>query len=173
MRFFTEVETAVGPLAFVWDDDALGVDAAGRVCRGAVTWSKFRGTAPANVQRVSAREATGDLADVIAAVRRWNRGEADALDPVPVLQAGSEFRQRVWQALRQVPGGDVVSYAELAERAGSPQAVRAVGTTMAVNSVAPFVPCHRVVRNDGSLGNYAYGVAMKETLLVREGVAFQ
>lgn len=169
MRSVARVATSVGPLHVVWDDDALGVDAAGRVCRGAVTRSWFGDTHLVHGPKLVKRP-TGDLKAVIDAVKRWNAGEADALNPVPVLQVGSEFRQRVWQALRSVPGGDVITYQELAARAGSPSAVRAVGTAMAVNAVAPFVPCHRVVKTGGEIGNYAYGSEMKVELLVREGV---
>ena len=169
MRALARVSTSVGPLHVLWDDDALGTDAAGRVCRGAVTRSWFgdRGTSHGATLVKSPR---GNLKDVIDAVMRWNAGDADALNPVPVLQVGSEFRQRVWQALRTVPGGDVITYQELAARAGAPNAVRAVGTAMAVNAVAPFVPCHRVVKTGGEIGNYAYGSDMKVELLLREGL---
>lgn len=175
MRSRTEVATPIGLLCFVFDDEALGVDAAGNTCRGAVTWSRFgkRGPVPGDAVHVPAVDATGDLANIVRAVQRWGAGDANALDPVSVLQPGSSFRQQVWQALRRVPGGDVVSYAELAAMAGHPQAVRAVGTTMALNSVAPFVPCHRVVRSDGSVGHYAYGSSKKERLLELEGVLFE
>lgn len=169
MRTHARVQTIVGPLHVVWDDEALGTDAAGRVCRGAVTRSWF-GEGVVSHGATSVAKPTGDLKDVIDAVRRWNAGDADALSPVPVLQVGSEFRQRVWQALRTVPGGDVITYQELAARAGAPNAVRAVGTAMAVNSVAPFVPCHRVVKTGGEIGNYAYGSDMKVELLLREGL---
>lgn len=173
MRYRTEIPTFVGPLSIVWDDEALGVDAAGRVCVGAVTRSAFARSTTLRGHRataIAAKSAKGDLERVIAAVRRWSDGDADALTPVPVLQVGSEFRQRVWQALRGVPGGDVITYQELAKRAGNPSAVRAVGTAMAVNAVAPFVPCHRVVRTGGEVGNYAYGSEMKVAMLMREGL---
>lgn len=169
MRSVARVATTVGPLHVVWDDDALGVDAAGRVCRGAVTRSWFGDTRRVHGPKL-VKQPTGDLKAVVDAVKRWNAGEPDALNPVPVLQVGGEFRQRVWQALRGVPGGDVITYQELAMRAGSPGAVRAVGTAMAVNAVAPFVPCHRVVKTGGEIGNYAYGSEMKVELLLREGV---
>lgn len=171
MRFVTEVDTFIGPLRFIWDDDALGTDAAGNVCKGAVTRSQFGKKLNAGgATPLVAAKATGDLREVVAAVRRWSDGDADALNPVPVLQAGSEFRQKIWQALRSVPGGDVITYQQLANRAGKPAAVRAVGTTMAINAVAPFVPCHRVVKTGGEIGNYAYGSEMKVDILIREGV---
>lgn len=173
MRTITEVPTFVGPLSFVWDDDAIGVDAAGNLCAGAVTRSQFARHSKlraVGATVIPAEKARGDLKDIVAAVRRWSQGDADALNPVPVLQVGSEFRQRVWQELRGVPGGEVITYQELAKRAGNPAAVRAVGTSMAINAVAPFVPCHRVVRVGGEIGNYAYGSDMKVDILLREGV---
>lgn len=173
MRYLTEVATFVGPLSFVFDDDALGVDAAGNVCRGAVTKACFgpkRKLKAGDATYVAPLTATGDLGQIVAAIGRWSAGDANALDPVPVLQAGSEFRQKVWQVLRQVPGGDVITYQQLAVKAGKPAAVRAVGTTMALNAVAPFVPCHRVVRTGGEIGNYAYGSEMKVAILEREGL---
>lgn len=169
MRHLVEVRTFVGPLRFIWDDEAIGTDASGRRCRGAVTKAVIGRRLPAG-GATRTNSPTGDLAEVLRAVQRWNDGDADALNPIPVLQAGSEFRQRVWQALRAVPGGDVISYADLAQRAGFPGATRAVGTAMAQNAVAPFVPCHRVVRTGGELGNYAYGVDMKASMLEREGL---
>lgn len=173
MRVITEVRTFAGPLSFVWDDDALGTDAAGNLCTGAVTRSRFGRHSALSARGaafVPADKATGDLKNIVAAIRRWSDGDPDALNPVPVLQAGSEFRQHVWQALRGVPGGDVITYQQLAQRAGKPQAVRAVGTTMAINAVAPFVPCHRVVKSGGEIGNYAYGAELKVELLLREGL---
>lgn len=173
-RTVTEVGTPIGALRLVWDDEALGVDAAGRVCRGAVVRSEFgRSLRPEGTTFIKADAATGDLASVVAAVRAWADGSMlDALDAVPVLQAGAEFRQRCWQQLRTVKAGSLVSYVELAGLAGNPRAGRAAGSAMATNTVAPFVPCHRVVRADGVIGNYsaAKGSASKAALLEHEGV---
>jgi len=77
----------------------------------------------------------------------------------------------VWQALRQVPAGRTVSYAELAERIGAPRAVRAVAQACGANPLAVAIPCHRVVRNDGELSGYRWGVERKRALLDREAVA--
>lgn len=104
------------------------------------------------------------------AVRRYVAGDLGALDDVPV-DAGpaSPFRQRVWDALRQIPAGTTWSYAELAERIGTAGAVRAVGSANGANPVWLAVPCHRVVRSDGSLGGYGGGVDRKAWLLAHEG----
>jgi methylated-DNA-[protein]-cysteine S-methyltransferase len=107
---------------------------------------------------------------VVAALAAYADGDIGALDDVVVRQPGGAFMQRAWSELRGVKAGETDSYAGLAERAGSPKAVRAAGQACATNKVAPFVPCHRILRSDGSLGGYAYGLPVKEALLVHEGV---
>jgi AraC family transcriptional regulator of adaptative response/methylated-DNA-[protein]-cysteine methyltransferase len=87
---------------------------------------------------------------------------------LPLDLRGTAFQRRVWQALRRVPVGQTVSYAELARRIGAPRAARAVAQACASNPVAVAVPCHRVVRTDGSLSGYRWGVARKRALLERE-----
>jgi len=77
----------------------------------------------------------------------------------------------VWQALKEIPVGRTASYAEIARRIGSPKSVRAVAGTCAANNLAVAIPCHRVVRNDGSLSGYAWGVDRKRALLEREARA--
>ena len=81
---------------------------------------------------------------------------------------GSAFQQTVWRALLTVPRGDTVSYARLAAMAGHPLAARAVGSAVAANPIAVVVPCHRVVRGDGSAGGYRWGTARKQALLASE-----
>ena len=111
----------------------------------------------------------GPLPDaVVRAVEAHAAGDVAALDDVAVEQAGGPFLQEVWRVMRTIPGGTTATYTELAEMAGRPAAVRAAGSACARNLVAPFVPCHRVVRSDGSLGGYAYGLQVKQTLLARE-----
>jgi len=83
---------------------------------------------------------------------------------------GTVFQQRVWKALREIPAGETVSYAELARRIGSPGAVRAVASACAANNLAVAIPCHRVVRNDGALSGYAWGVERKAALLRKEAM---
>ena len=98
--------------------------------------------------------------------------EAPALGlNLPLDIRGTAFQQRVWQALRDIPVGATVSYSELAARIGAPKAVRAVAQACAANTLAVAIPCHRVVRNDGALSGYRWGVARKRTLLEREAGA--
>lgn len=85
--------------------------------------------------------------------------------PIPVQVPGTDFQLRVWQALSTVPCGGTFSYGALARAAGRPGAARAVGTAMAKNPVALLVPCHRVVRAGGAVGQYAYGTARKVRIL--------
>ena len=87
---------------------------------------------------------------------------------LPLDVRGTAFQQRVWQALQEIPAGATVSYAEIARRIGAPKAVRAVAGACAANKLAVAIPCHRVVRNDGSLSGYAWGVERKRALIDRE-----
>lgn len=87
---------------------------------------------------------------------------------LPLDVRGTAFQQRVWQALREIPVGNTVSYAEVARRIGTPKAVRAVAGACAKNNLAVAIPCHRVVKNDGALSGYAWGVDRKRELLKRE-----
>ncbi|MGI4879735.1 MAG: bifunctional DNA-binding transcriptional regulator/O6-methylguanine-DNA methyltransferase Ada [Janthinobacterium lividum] len=90
---------------------------------------------------------------------------------LPLDVRGTAFQQRVWQALREIPAGRTASYAEIAARIGSPKSVRAVAGACAANNIAVAIPCHRVVRNDGALSGYAWGVDRKRALIAREAVA--
>ena len=87
---------------------------------------------------------------------------------LPLDVRGTAFQQRVWQALREIPVGETVSYAEIARRIGSPQAARAVAAACRANNLCIAIPCHRVVRNDGEHPEYAWGVERKRALLDRE-----
>lgn len=93
------------------------------------------------------------------------------LADLPVDVPGTALQQRVWQALRALPPGAPVSYAELARRLGVPRAVRAVAGAIAANPLAVMVPCHRVVRGDGSLAGFRWGIERKRELLRREALA--
>jgi AraC family transcriptional regulator of adaptative response/methylated-DNA-[protein]-cysteine methyltransferase len=88
---------------------------------------------------------------------------------LPLDVRGTAFQRRVWQALQEIPVGQTASYAEIAQRIGSPKAIRAVAGACAANNLAVVIPCHRVVRNDGALSGYAWGVERKKALLDREG----
>jgi AraC family transcriptional regulator of adaptative response/methylated-DNA-[protein]-cysteine methyltransferase len=88
----------------------------------------------------------------------------------PLDLRGSPFQKRVWAALRGIPLGKTASYAEIARAIGAPAATRAVAGACAANPIAVFIPCHRVLRSDGALSGYRWGVERKRELLAREGV---
>ena len=90
---------------------------------------------------------------------------------IPLDVKGTAFQEAVWQELRRIPPGETRSYAEIAAAVGKPKAVRAAGSANGANNVAVLIPCHRVVRSDGSLGGYAYGMEIKQKLLEREGLS--
>lgn len=115
-------------------------------------------------------EAT-DLGSISSALGAYLDGETGALREVAVEQRSGAFLERAWDVLRDVAPGAPVSYAELASRAGRPAAVRAAGSACARNAAAPFVPCHRVVRTDGALGGYRWGLPVKTWLLEHERTA--
>ena len=104
------------------------------------------------------------FAKVVQFVEAPSRG----LD-VPLDLRGTPFQQRVWQVLCQVPPGTTTSYLEIARRIGAPTSSRAVGAAIAANPIAVAVPCHRVLRSDGGLSGYRWGVDRKRALLEREG----
>jgi AraC family transcriptional regulator of adaptative response/methylated-DNA-[protein]-cysteine methyltransferase len=104
---------------------------------------------------------------LVARVVGFIEAPGQGLD-LPLDIRGTAFQQRVWRALQDIPVGRTVSYTELARRIGSPKAVRAVAGACAANNMAVAIPCHRVVRNDGSLSGYAWGVERKRALIAKE-----
>src|SRR6516162_1909951 len=88
---------------------------------------------------------------------------------LPLDIRGTAFQQRVWRALQQIPAGTTVSYAEIAKKIGSPKSQRAVAKACTANNIAVAIPCHRVVRTDGPLSGYAWGIDRKRDLIDREG----
>lgn len=108
--------------------------------------------------------------DYLHQVATYYAGDAAALAAIPREQSGSAFQRRVWAAISDIPYGAVRPYKVLAAMAGKPAAIRAAGTACGQNRLILLVPCHRVVKSDGGLGNYLYGPAIKAALLAREGV---
>jgi methylated-DNA-[protein]-cysteine S-methyltransferase len=112
-----------------------------------------------------------DLQPAIDATRAYFEGDLAAIDTVEVEQRGAgEFLDHAWDVLRAVPAGEIVTYREFAERAGRPAAIRAAASACGRNAAALFVPCHRIVRTDGSLGGYRYGLDIKRWLRAHEGI---
>jgi AraC family transcriptional regulator, regulatory protein of adaptative response / methylated-DNA-[protein]-cysteine methyltransferase len=109
------------------------------------------------------RETAQTVGAVVAFIERPGSGLA-----VPLHVQGTAFQQRVWAALRDVPSGVTVSYAEIARRVGLPKGARAVARACASNRIAVAIPCHRVIRGDGGPGGYRWGIERKRSLLSRE-----
>ncbi|PRZ16082.1 methylated-DNA--[protein]-cysteine S-methyltransferase [Nesterenkonia sandarakina] len=126
------------------------------------------GAPPAPVRAPGPAGRASVLDQAAEAVAAYYAGDTAAVDGVPVKQRSGPFREQAWEVLRQVAPGAPLTYAGYAERAGRPRAVRAAAGACAMNAAALFVPCHRVIRTDGGLGGFRYGVQIKESLLRRE-----
>jgi methylated-DNA-[protein]-cysteine S-methyltransferase len=155
--FATTLPTPVGDLALLVENDAL-------VAAGFTSVSDQY----ARLLTDEPLQVVADLGDFSSTLEKYFAGDVTAYDDLPVRQPGGAFRQAAWREMRAVPAGAVISYAELAARAGNPSAVRAAGSACAQNRVAPVVPCHRIVRTGGTLGGYYYGLPVKEWLLTHE-----
>lgn len=108
------------------------------------------------------------LRSYIAEMREFLAGQRRTFE-CPLDLRGTEFQLRCWNELLKIPYGEVITYAQLAQRVGSPNGFRAVGHANGQNPVAIIVPCHRVISSDGTLGGYGGGLPMKQWLLDREG----
>lgn len=115
------------------------------------------------VEKVKRIPKISDLLD------EYFAGDLEAINAIFVRQPGPTFSQAAWKAMRKIKAGKTISYADLADRAGSTAAVRAAGSACAKNAIVVVVPCHRIVKTGGALGNYAYGLDAKEWLLRHEG----
>ncbi|MEU5787803.1 methylated-DNA--[protein]-cysteine S-methyltransferase [Micromonospora purpureochromogenes] len=158
----TVIDTPAGPLSILAGPD------------GAVRAAGFT-PAPENLLPLvhpslrGALRHRADLGPVTVAVRSYLDGDLTAIDGVPVRQhSGGAFMTHAWEVLREVKPGDPVTYTGFAGLAGRPAAVRAAAAACARNAAALFVPCHRVLRTDGTLGGYRWGLDVKEWLLSHE-----
>lgn len=153
--------TAVGPLTLIADPDGA-LRAAGFTADPddllALVHPDLRGPV----------RHRADLGEVTGAVRSYLAGDVTAIDRLTVRQHGGPFQHTAWSTLRGVQPGEPVSYTAFAARAGRPPAVRAAGGACARNAVALVVPCHRVLRGDGTLGGYRWGLPIKKWLLDHE-----
>ena len=147
-------KTPIGTLNLLADDQIL-------IGANLSTVSAFK--AGPNVKTVKSIPVISDL------ISDYFDGDLTALNGIQVRQPGAAFSQAAWKAMRKIAAGKAYSDAYLAAKAGSPAAVRAAGSACANNAIMLVVPCHRVVKTGGALGNYAYGVDKKEWLLTHEG----
>ncbi|MGF1523960.1 MAG: methylated-DNA--[protein]-cysteine S-methyltransferase [Leptolyngbyaceae cyanobacterium] len=117
-------------------------------------------------QRWEQAEVIHDPSTTEAVSDRLNQSlAAPANKPLPLLVKGTNFQIQVWRALLSLPFGSLATYQDIANHIGNPRAVRAVGTAIGVNPVAYFIPCHRVIRSNGELGGYRWGLTRKSTIL--------
>jgi methylated-DNA-[protein]-cysteine S-methyltransferase len=125
-----------------------------------------------SLQPATQPQPRADLGAVTKAALAYLDGEVDAIDAIAVQQRSSgAFLPVAWDALRRVPAGQTVTYAGFAELAGRASAIRAAAAACARNAAALFVPCHRVLRSDGTLGGFRYGLPVKRWLLEHESAA--
>jgi methylated-DNA-[protein]-cysteine S-methyltransferase len=152
--FYTTFESPVGPLLLAGDADALRL----------VSFESSKHAAP---PQADWKQDNAPFAEVIRQLQAYFRGELREFD-VPLALKGTEFQRRVWNALREIPYGETISYLQLAERIGNPRAVRAVGLANGSNPIPIIVPCHRVIGSDGSLTGFGGGISTKKKLLELE-----
>ena len=161
----TTLTTPDGPFTLLAEDGV--VLASGWTSDATAVLARLRpDERPSDVPVVDA--ADPEVAGPAAAVIAYYAGDLAAVDAVDVRQQGSDWRQRGWQRLRDIKPGAPLSYSGFANELGNPAAVRAAAGICASNAPALFVPCHRVLRSDGSLGGFAWGVEVKRSLLARE-----
>ena len=130
----------------------------------------FEGRELTRVEQASSKEEGGQVPDeILKPVIDCIEGRSDGAG-IPVKLEGSEFQIKVWEALRQVPPGQVISYSDLAKRAGNMRATRAAASACGQNPCAIVIPCHRIVRRDRGLGGFFWGLDIKRALLTREGI---
>lgn len=157
------IETPDGAFTIVADD------------RGRVLASGWTDDAAAAIARIHPRLRPDTVreteTDAAASARAYYDGDVAAIDDVAVAQQGTPMQTAGWAALRGIEPGHPLSYAEFAVALGQPSAVRAAASICARNAPALFVPCHRVLRSDGSLGGFAWGLDVKRSLLARESAA--
>ncbi|WP_296196298.1 methylated-DNA--[protein]-cysteine S-methyltransferase [uncultured Microbacterium sp.] len=125
-------------------------------------------SAGAPIAAASPAEASGPARAALDAVRAFYDGDLEAPLRVPVRQYGTPLQRAGWEALRRIPAGAPLTYAEFAAALGRPSAVRFAASICARNAPALFVPCHRVLRTGGAMGGFAWGVEVKRALLARE-----
>jgi methylated-DNA-[protein]-cysteine S-methyltransferase len=160
------LQTPIGELLIVADRDGKlrMIDWADHEARMRQLLDRYYGKGAYALQ--PARDPGG----LTSAMRAYFEGDIGAIDRLPVDEsAGTAFQRTVWRALRRIPRGKTISYAELAKRIGKPKAVRAAGLANGQNPISIVVPCHRVIGSNGTLTGYGGGLPRKKWLLEHEG----
>jgi methylated-DNA-[protein]-cysteine S-methyltransferase len=163
--FVSTLDTPIGPFTMV-------VDADGAVLAAGWTAALVDLLPQVHPDLRGQPLARADVGPASVAARAYHDGDLAAPEEIPVRQrTEGAFRTTAWQTLRKVVPGEPISYTELAARAGNPRATRAAAQACARNAAALFVPCHRVIRTDGSLGGFRWGLAVKRWLIAHESDA--
>ncbi len=160
MLQFKEFKTSFGPLSVIFDEAEGQVIRSGFFNAAAILQKEYSN---ADIRKVK------DIIQVKDALEAWQDKELNALNQVPCSQPGSAFAQSCFNQMRKVTAGRTISYAQLAAKSKNPKAIRAAASCCANNRLAPFVPCHRIIRSTGEIGNYAFGKPLKLALLRHEG----
>ena len=152
--WYVEIDSPVGPMRLATDGSALcRIDFLAGLAERRTPKDWIRAEAP--------------LKTVVEQLKGYFAGARRDFD-APLAPQGTEFQQRVWRCLREIPYGATISYSELATRVGNPKAFRAVGLANGQNPIPIVIPCHRVIGKDGTLVGYGGGLAIKEKLLALE-----
>ena len=171
MIYYSFVQLALGEVGLVWQL----VSRSPQLIRVLLPAGRLSALARVRQSYWSAKSGAHPLIDSICRqLEDYDRG-ADISFPLPVAASppGNEFYQRVWQETSRIPRGKTSTYGQVADKIAHPRAARAVGTALGANPFPLLIPCHRVIRSSGELGNYsAGGPAVKQRLLEREGVFF-
>jgi AraC family transcriptional regulator of adaptative response/methylated-DNA-[protein]-cysteine methyltransferase len=186
-RFYADAKDRMGMTPSAWRDGGRGetiryaqLDTPlGRMLVAATSKGICRLTFDESVGALHRRFPNADIQRADTAMASLIAGELAAIETpaaahdLPIDVAGTAFQEAVWKELRKIPAGETRSYADIAAAVGDPKATRAVGTANGSNPIAVLVPCHRVIRSDGTLGGYAGGLDRKRKLLAAEGAGWK
>lgn len=181
-RFYAETKGHLGMTPSAWKNGGAGVTirwavvetTLGQMLLAATDKGICRLSFDEDEREIARRFPKADILPGGAALENLVKGAIAAIEhpaqmpDLPLDVAGTAFQQAVWKELRRIPAGETRSYADIAAAVGQPKAVRAAGSANGANNVAVLIPCHRVIRADGTLGGYAYGLERKEKLLQAE-----
>ena len=154
MTSYTQIDSPIGPLLLAADDTGLR-----RI--------EFMSSKRAHPPEPDWREDERPLKEVIRQLHAYFAAKLEAFD-LPLAPEGTDFQQKVWRRLCDIPFGETISYGQLAQRIGNPNASRAVGLANGSNPIPIIIPCHRVIGSNGKLTGYGGGLPIKEKLLALE-----
>ena len=157
----SKITTPVGELFLIANDSVL-------LAAGFSSYSNLHKRLDAADAKLQFKEVKS-IPKVSELISDYFDGDFSAINAIEVRQPGTSFYQSIWRQMRKIPAGKTWTYSELAKRAGNAEAVRAAGTACGANLIAPIIPCHRITKTGGAIGNYGYGVKIKEWLLRHEG----